>query len=53
MMHLSLLAQVLDHLQTPMEHRHLWLAYAAVWTLQFGYATWVALKWANIRRGAK
>ena len=34
---------------TPLEHRHLILAYAAVLLLQAGYAGWVLLQRARLR----
>ena len=33
-----------------MAQRHLVFAYAAAWTLQFGYAAWVAVNWLRLRR---
>ena len=36
-----------------MNQRHLFLAYAITWTLQFGYAGWVALNWWKLKRAPK
>jgi hypothetical protein len=34
---------------TPLEHRHLILAYAAVFVIQLGYAGWVILQRARLK----
>ncbi|MHB1021931.1 MAG: hypothetical protein ACYC46_13075 [Acidobacteriaceae bacterium] len=36
-----------------MDHRNLVLAYAVTWTLQLGYATWVAFQWMKLRKAEK
>lgn len=36
-----------------MEHRNLVIAYALTWTLQLGYASWVALRWMKLRKEEK
>jgi hypothetical protein len=33
-----------------LSQRHLVYAYLAVWILQFGYATWVAVHWFREKR---
>jgi len=35
---------------TPMAIRHLWLGYAAVWIIQFGYAILLAVKWSRVSK---
>ena len=33
-----------------MEHRHLLIAYIAVWSIQGGYLSWIAWQWRHIRK---
>ena len=36
-----------------LSQRHLVYAYLAVWILQFGYGTWVAINWFREKRSKK
>jgi len=38
---------------TPLEHRHLILAYAAVFAIQLGYAGWIVLQRIRLGRRGK
>ncbi|HZY71647.1 MAG TPA: hypothetical protein VFE22_00910 [Edaphobacter sp.] len=33
-----------------MEHRHLLIAYIAVWTVQIGYLGWIAFQWRQTKK---
>jgi hypothetical protein len=35
-----------------LSERHLVYAYCAVWILQFGYGTWLAIQWRRTNNGA-
>jgi hypothetical protein len=33
-----------------MEHRHLVIAYCAVWTIQIGYLGWITREWLRTKK---
>ncbi|MBN9617621.1 MAG: hypothetical protein J0G35_18810 [Acidobacteriales bacterium] len=33
-----------------MEHRHLLIAYIAVWTVQIGYLGWITFQWRRTKK---
>jgi hypothetical protein len=49
----SMVAAPGSYPDTPLEHRHLILAYAAVFLIQLGYAGWVILQRIRLCRRSK